>query len=235
MVCLIGSAEAEGVIVARGRPAVGAAAAAEHAWSPKQLARRELILEAAVERLKREGVAGCTVRAIAAATPFTKGTIHYYFTDINEIIELAYLRLTGDYGAAVEAVALAESKPERAFWRGVTAYLEGFRVHRSMGLMWFEYTSWAARNGHERGVTASVEVIQDMFARRLAAIDTDLTGTSAALVRYLLGAVLELGTARLDLEPIFNDIAHICHLGPPVRQLPRSHDAVCPLCGADRR
>jgi len=64
----------------------------DDSWSPKQLARRSLIVDAAVDTLRREGIAGCTVRAIAATTPLTKGTIHYYVSDVREIVNAAYLR-----------------------------------------------------------------------------------------------------------------------------------------------
>src|SRR5262245_36841421 len=129
--------------------------AIEETPSPKQLARRALIVQAAVETLKREGIAGCTVRAIADATPFTKGTIHYYFGDVREIVNTAYLQLTNDYVASVDAVAGEAGRPTTAFWRAVGSYVEGFRGHRRMGLLWFEYSSWAVRNGYGHGVASS--------------------------------------------------------------------------------
>ena len=146
--------------------------------SPKQLARRALIVQAAVETLKREGIAGCTVRAIAEATPFTKGTIHYYFNDVREIVNTAYLQLTDDYVASVEGLAGQAPRPAGAFWRAVASYLEGFRAHRGMGLLWFEYSSWAVRNGYGHGVASSVEAIRLMFARSALHPRVAVHGTS---------------------------------------------------------
>ncbi len=201
--------------------------------SPKQLARRALIVDAAVETLKREGIAGCTVRAIAQATPFTKGTIHYYFSDVREIVNSAYQRLTDDYVTSVDAVAGHAGRPALAFWRAVGSYVEGFRAHRRMALLWFEYSSWAARNGYEHGVASSVEAIRAMFARRLAAVAPAAESSSTPLTRYLLGTVLELGVSTVDVEPVFAHVARICELPRPrLAQVVTAHDRVCPLCKA---
>jgi AcrR family transcriptional regulator len=200
-------------------------------WSPKQLARRDLIVDAAVETLRREGVAGCTVRAIASATPFAKGTIHYYFGDVREIVETAYLRLTQSYALAVEDVAAGSRTPDAAFWLALRAYLEGFRAHRGMALLWFEYTSWAVRNDRESGVVSSVEAIRSMFARRLNAIDGHHAESAVALTRYLLGTVLELGAPQTAVEPVLADVARIC--GLPLRRVrppAGGHAALCPVC-----
>jgi AcrR family transcriptional regulator len=200
-------------------------------WSPKQLARRSLIVEAAVETLKREGIAGCTVRAIADGTPFTKGMIHYYFDDVREIVNAAYLQLTDDYVASVDAVAQQAGRPIAAFWRAVSSYVEGFRVHRRMGLLWLEYSSWAVRNGYERGVASSVEAIRGMFASRLAAIDTAHADVAVGLTRYLLGTVLELGASTAELPPLSADVARICGLrAPRADQFGLPHARVCPVC-----
>jgi len=70
--------------------------------------------------------------------------------------------------AAVEGVAGEAPRPLAALWGTVDAYVEGFRAHRRMGLLWFEYSSWTVRNGYEQGVASSVDAIRRMFARRLA-------------------------------------------------------------------
>lgn len=197
----------------------------------KQLARRALIVDAAVETLRRSGIAGCTVRAIAAATPFTKGTIHYYFTDVNEIVNTAYLRLTDDYVAAVDAVAGESRRPMASFWRAVESYLEGFSRHRGMGLLWFEYSSWAVRNGYGHGVASSVEAIRTMFARRMERLDPPADEAAGRLTRYLLGTVLEVGVSTTDLRAVMADVAKICQLrAPRVGDGSVAHGDICPLC-----
>ncbi|HYH48581.1 MAG TPA: TetR/AcrR family transcriptional regulator [Acidimicrobiia bacterium] len=209
--------------------------ATDETRSPKQLARRSLIIDAAVETLKREGIAGCTVRAIAAATPFTKGTIHYYFGDVNEIVNTAYLRLTDEYVAAVEEVAGQASRPLAAFWRAVRSYVEGFWGHPRMGLLWLEYSSWAVRNDYGHEVASSVEAIRAMFARHLEEIEAARPGSAGAVTRYLLGTVLELAVSPVEIGAVMGEVAGICGLRPPrVQQTGGRHEQVCPLCFAGR-
>jgi AcrR family transcriptional regulator len=203
----------------------------EKTWSPKQLARRALVVDAAIEILKHEGITGCTVRAIAAATPFTKGTLHYYFNDVHEIVNAAYLRLTDQYVSAVDAVADAARTPTTAFWLALHAYVEGFRAHQGMGLLWFEYSSWAARNGYQDGVASSVEAIRAMFGRRLERVGATTGDPARALTRYMLGMVLELGASGGTSGEMARDVATICGLPLPRATVQtRPHATLCPLC-----
>ncbi|MDQ1490917.1 MAG: hypothetical protein QOD57_4302 [Actinomycetota bacterium] len=204
-------------------------------WSPKQLARRALIVAAAVETMRRDGIAGCTVRSIASATPFSKGTVHYYFADVREIVDAAYLQLTDEYVSAIDAVADGETQPAEAFWRAVRSYLEGFKVHRRLGLLWFEYTSWAVRHEDQQGVASSVEAIRRMFERRLLAIDPDKGDRVVVLVRYLLGAVLELSSSGVPVEDLLADVGRICGLEAPPRRRRADHARDCPVCRQPRR
>lgn len=213
----------------------GGVKAIEENPSPKQLARRGLIVDAAVETLKRAGIAGCTVRAIAAATPFTKGTIHYYFKDVDEIVNTAYLRLTDDYVAAVDAVARGTTDPRLAFWRAIGAYVQGFRVHKRMGLLWFEYSAWAVRNGYEQGLASSVDAVRSMFGRRLAAVAPDAAPLAQPLTRYLVGTVLELAVSMVEPQAVLVEVSRICDIRPPRwGQVATPHDRTCPVCGTGR-
>ena len=55
--------------------------------SPNQRRKRQQIVEAARRVLAEQGLAACSVRAIADASPLTKSAIHYYFADINELVD----------------------------------------------------------------------------------------------------------------------------------------------------
>jgi DNA-binding transcriptional regulator YbjK len=205
-------------------------------WSPKQLAKRDLIVDAAVDALKQYGVAGCTVRNIAAAGPYTKSVIHYYFADVTEIVNAAYGRLTDAYTAAIEAMVGDTSGSVMAFWSLLASYIEPFEAHGSMARLWFDYISWATDNGYQREAASSVDSIRGMFRRRLAAIDEAKEPAAVPLVRYLLGAIVDLSISTVSLEQIFVDAARICGLRPPrPRQVVVDHDAVCPLCRGDQQ
>ncbi len=204
--------------------------AIHEAYSPKQLARRALIVDAAAEILKREGVAACTARAIAAAASFTKGTIHYYFDDVREIINTAFLQMTEDYMALVAVTAAEADNPTDAFWRGIGSYLEGFRGHRRTGLLWVEYCGWAARNSYGHGIVSTITTLNESFTRQVQTVDPAATEAVAGMVRYLIGAVLEIGVSPLDRDVIIEEVARICGLPAPEPGLPTKHDQLCPLC-----
>lgn len=57
--------------------------------SANQDHKRAQIIAAARDVLARDGLAGCTTRSVADASPLTKSAIHYYFSDINDIIDAA--------------------------------------------------------------------------------------------------------------------------------------------------
>lgn len=56
--------------------------------------RRELILTAALNTIVREGVAGLSLRAVAAEAHVALGSIAYYFTDKDGLINAAFQDFT---------------------------------------------------------------------------------------------------------------------------------------------
>ena len=61
------------------------------------MAEREAIVVAAAEVVLRDGIQGCTVRAIAARASVSKGSVHYYFADVDEIVDAAVLRAVSSW------------------------------------------------------------------------------------------------------------------------------------------
>jgi AcrR family transcriptional regulator len=57
--------------------------------SNNQRVKRAQIIDAAKEVLATQGLAACTARAVADASPLTKSAIHYYFRDVDEIVDEA--------------------------------------------------------------------------------------------------------------------------------------------------
>src|SRR4051812_45745311 len=58
-------------------------------WTPNQQAARGRIIDAAADLIAHEGLAACTIRAMAESSGFTKSTVHYYFDDANELVDLS--------------------------------------------------------------------------------------------------------------------------------------------------
>jgi AcrR family transcriptional regulator len=110
--------------------------------TPNQLGRQQQIIDAARDVLAREGLAGCTARSVADASPLTKSAVHYYFRDSEEIIDRAMSAHLDAMLASLRQVAAAEADPVRRLWRVVDAYLDVFAGNPHAARLWFEY--WIA-------------------------------------------------------------------------------------------
>jgi DNA-binding transcriptional regulator YbjK len=81
--------------------------------SPNQDHKRRQIIDAARAVLARDGLAGCTARAVAEASPLTKSAINYYFSSLDEIIDLAMAAHVEAMLTALRAVAARHADPYR--------------------------------------------------------------------------------------------------------------------------
>jgi AcrR family transcriptional regulator len=120
----------------------------EDHWSPNQLAKRKEIVDAAAMVLLSEGVAACTARAIAQASPLTTSALHYYFTDVDEIVDLAFAKVMHGFLDRVEEAANSCEDPVEALWAAASRYFEHGRTtgRATPGraaprapFIWFEY------------------------------------------------------------------------------------------------
>src|SRR5882757_5968523 len=96
------------------------------ALSPNQLEKRERIVEAAKTVLVENGLAGCTARAVAAAGPLTKSAIHYYFHDMDELIDQAMAAHIAAFVSAIRQAAARHTDAVERFWSAVDEYLTIF-------------------------------------------------------------------------------------------------------------
>jgi DNA-binding transcriptional regulator YbjK len=90
-------------------------------------ARRAALLEAAVEVIAEQGVAGATHRSIAARAGMSTSTTSYFFSSLDDLIAAA-LEMVGDrivarVDAVTASVAGAQLTPEQAIDRFVDAVL----------------------------------------------------------------------------------------------------------------
>ncbi|MER7000308.1 TetR/AcrR family transcriptional regulator [Streptomyces sp. NPDC000410] len=87
-------------------------------------ARRDLVLDAAVRLLSREGYAGCSVAAIAAEAGISTGSVYQSFSGKSELAVALFRTLAA---RELEAVSLAAARPGPAAVR-VAAAVETFAV-----------------------------------------------------------------------------------------------------------
>lgn len=150
----------------------------------KRDTKRAQIIEAARVVLARDGLAACTARAVADASPLTKSAIHYYFTDIDEIVDRAVLAHLDAMLATLRGTAAAIPGPQDRLAAVVAAYLDTFADRPYAALLWYEYWISASRRG-------DLSTVDRMLAR-VEEFLTELTGPAGhGLLSWLLGTVVQ--------------------------------------------
>jgi AcrR family transcriptional regulator len=190
------------------------APAAREQLSPNQLAKQEQIIEAAMRVLADKGLAACTVREISAAGPLTKSAIHYYFTDVDVLIDRAMSRHVANFAAGLRTAA-GVAVPSTAFWSIIGAYLATFRDQPSVTYLWFEYWVDAARKGRIDAIDAMNQQVVAVIAEqltRLGIADPDTAATNVYVL--LLGEVVAQPTGIVGRQTCHR-IAAMLGIDPP--------------------
>ncbi|TDV39831.1 TetR/AcrR family transcriptional regulator [Actinophytocola oryzae] len=156
--------------------------------SNNQRVKRAQIVDAAKEVLATQGLAACTARAVADASPLTKSAIHYYFRDVDEIVDVAMAEhvdamLVGLRRAAHEAVA-----GER-LWRVVEAYLATFADRPHAAFLWFEYWVAVSRRASVGAAAAMLDRVRDLLVEVLDVSEPD--ETADRVLSWLLGTIVQ--------------------------------------------
>ncbi|MFD9892127.1 TetR/AcrR family transcriptional regulator [Amycolatopsis sp. NPDC059027] len=179
--------------------------------SPNQLHKQQQIVEAARVVLARDGLAGCTVRAIAEAGPLTKSAIHYYFADIDVLIDRAMAAHINTFAAGLRAVAERHTDPRERLFKVTEAYLDEFADRPNAAFLWFEYWIAAGRAQHPQAIDAMLTSITELLAELLSPLDVDDPRARArALLSYLLGAVVQQRVRPRSYATLRGDIEALC-------------------------
>src|SRR6201996_5719613 len=163
------------------------------AISPNQDSKRQQIIEAARVVLARDGLAGCTARAVADASPLTKSAINYYFASMDEIIDLAVAAHVEAMLAALRAVAARERDPYQRLHAVLRAYLDTFADQPHAAYLWFEYWIAAARRAAPAPAEAVLAAVRELLTELLAGLraavgrPADPALAASALLSWLLG------------------------------------------------
>lgn len=179
--------------------------------SPNQLAKQDQIVDAARKVLARDGLAGCTARAIADASPLTKSAIHYYFSDIDLLIDRAMAALVTDFLDTLRTVATKYDDPEERLWAVLEAYLDTFAENPNAAFAWFEYWVAVGRAEHLQAAEVMLRSVIELLTDLLR--DTDIDDPRArarALQSYLLGAIVQQNVRRRPFATLREEIELLC-------------------------
>jgi AcrR family transcriptional regulator len=187
--------------------------------SPNQAEKQRQIIEAAKLVLVRDGLAACSARAVADASPLSKSAIHYYFADLDEIIDQAMASHVDAFVEAIRAESSARSSPPEMFWAAVDTYVALFVEYPNSLALWHEYWIDGVRRGR-------VEPIRDMFASCAAIFTVPLRACGIpdpelrahALTSLLVGAVTQQAIAPVPLSELHREVAALCLVAPPAAE-----------------
>lgn len=179
--------------------------------SPNQLAKQEQIVAAARKVLARDGLAGCTARAIADASPLTKSAIHYYFSDIDLLIDRAMAAHVNAFLDNLRAIADRHDDPERRFWAVIQGYLGTFAENPNAAFVWFEYWVAVGRADHVHAAEVMLRSSTELLTDLLADLDVDDPRAKArALQSYLLGAIVQQRVRPRPFSTLREEIRPLC-------------------------
>ncbi|WP_306999250.1 TetR/AcrR family transcriptional regulator [Amycolatopsis thermophila] len=179
--------------------------------SPNQLAKQEQIVEAARAVLARDGLAGCTARAIADASPLTKSAIHYYFSDTDVLVDRAMAAHVTAFLDDLRAVAARHDDPRERLWAVLEAYLGTFTAQPNSAFLWFEYWIAVGRADHPEAIEAMLRSVTELLTELLAGVGVDDPRARArALLSYLLGAVVQQRVRRRPFATLREEIESLC-------------------------
>lgn len=195
--------------------------------TPNQLDKQRQIIEAAMRVLADQGLAACTVREVAAAGPLTKSAIHYYFADMDVLIDRAMAAHVANFEAALRDAAAASPDPSASFWAIIDAYIATFRDRPQVTRLWLEYWADASRKGRGNTIAELNGRITALLADHLRAVGVPRAADSAHGVFLILaGTILDQPSPAADGQAR-KHIAALTGLRPPRRS--RSHGpAVAP-------
>jgi AcrR family transcriptional regulator len=159
--------------------------------SPNQLAKRQQLVTAALTVLRRDGINGCTSRAIARESGVNNGLIHYYFETVDAIVDAAMWQTVDEIVTRIRAASERSADPAEQFWSVVEAHLDAFESPEGQTVLWMDYWVDAVRNGR----TEIIGHIDDLVIKALTGALTaagvpDPKTRARAICAYVTGVAI---------------------------------------------
>ena len=178
-------------------------------WTPNQQAARHKIITAAADLIAEHGLSACTIRAVADRSGLTKSTVHYYFDDSNELVDLSVneiLRRMASHGrdrvlAADNGAAALEFLVRLFLGRGETPPDVKFRE----SMLWPAYTAHAWKRGAKESILQGLETLRAVFQLALERSDIpseEVAERANSVHNYLLGAMIRNMIEPMDREEV---------------------------------
>ncbi|MFZ0718062.1 TetR/AcrR family transcriptional regulator [Mycobacterium sp.] len=159
--------------------------------TPNQLAKRQQLVTAAQTVLRRDGVNGCTSRAIARESGVNNGLVHYYFETVEAIVDAAMWQLVDEIVGRIRMAADRCDDPAERFWSVVEAHLDAFESPDGQTVLWMDYWVDAVRAGRTDIIGHIDDMVIKVLTEALTAANAPEPRTRArAICAYVTGAAI---------------------------------------------
>lgn len=175
--------------------------------SNNQRVKRAQIVAAAKEVLATQGLAACTARAVADASPLTKSAIHYYFHDVDEIVDEAMAGHVDAMLTNLRQAAGGEEDPAERLWRVVEAYLATFAERPHAAFLWFEYWVAASRRQSLDAAAGMLDKVHALLVEQLPG--PGASETARQILSWLLGTIVQQQIRPRPPETLRRELARI--------------------------
>ena len=196
-----------------------AAASAPASWTPNQEAARRQIIEAAADLVGEHGLSACTFRSVATRSGVTKSTVHYYFDDANELMDLSVAEVFQRVARFARESVLGAPDASAALEFLVRLFMgreklpTAFKFRESM--LWPGYTAHAWKRGAQDCILRGLETLRTVVLlalERSPMSAADAVGRSISVHNYLTGAMVRNMVEPLDRAEVARAIGALSGL-----------------------
>ena len=171
--------------------------------SRKGAKRKTEIIDAVLRIIGRDGILDVSMRAVAVEASVPLGTVTYYFSNKEELIEAAFLRHTQrETGRIVTAITRLSALAPADLARGLADFVvQGLTEHREQLVAEYQFLNASVRrDGLQRASAAWLQSLSAHLEERLTAFSSTSPKTDARLILAVL-AGLEVDNLSVPLGP----------------------------------
>jgi DNA-binding transcriptional regulator YbjK len=171
--------------------------------SRKGAKRKTEIIDAALRIIGRDGILAVSMRAVAVEAAVPLGTVTYYFSNKEELIEAGFLRHTQrETTRIVTAIARLGTLTQADAARGLADFvIQGLTEYREQLITEYQFLNASVRRENlQRASTAWLQTLAAHLEERLTAFSSSIPKTDAKLILAVISG-LEVDNLIAPLGP----------------------------------
>lgn len=173
--------------------------------SPSRDHKRADLVSAAARVLLTDGLAACSARRVAREAGVSKSILHYYFDDMDEIVDLAMGEATEQFFDSVRSSRQGDSLS--SFWSAIESYIVPFQTQV---ILWLDYWLHCVRTSNLGPIRDIHESLAQLLADLLEPLDVgDVKQRAHSLASFALGTVMQQSVEPVPIETLRFEISHI--------------------------